>query len=366
MSCSINVLNAPHPVGKPVDTCWPDWVPDGARHYVVHHGTGRPIRAMAREEGLHASTVLRQMRRMETLRRDPLVDGALRTLALARGYALRSEGKDAKMTVANVVPPQDTPPAKLAADTARVLRAMAEPGAVMAMADGMDMGVVVCERGDGATTRTATVGRDVAQAMALRDLIAADDPTARICRYRITSTGRAELRAIVASAENSANGFAEGQARFDMGAAAPVARPTALADSPIGMLARRKDKDGTPFLSRELVDAGERLREDFELAQMGPRMAQDWTQFLTGGVHGGPRSSTTPNESGARVADALADLGPGLGDVALRCCCYLEGMESIERRMGWSARSGKIVLRIALQRLKLHYDQQGQGSQMIG
>jgi hypothetical protein len=55
-------------------------------------------------------------------------------------------------------------------------------------------------------------------------------------------------------------------------------------------------------------------------------------------------------------AYALSALGPGLSDIVLRCCCFLEGMEIAEKRMGWSARSGKIVLRIALQRLRQHYD----------
>jgi hypothetical protein len=67
------------------------------------------------------------------------------------------------------------------------------------------------------------------------------------------------------------------------------------------------------------------------------------------------------------VAQALSDLGPGLSDVALRCCCFLEGLEMAEKRMGWSARSGKIVLRIALQRLKRYYGEtQGGAGPMIG
>ena len=144
-----------------------------------------------------------------------------------------------------------------------------------------------------------------------------------------------------------------------------------LAESPVAALARRRDKDGQPFLAPDLVDAGERLREDFELAQMGPRVAQNWDKFLTAGDRGsytgdgGPAQG--PRAARDRVALALRDLGPGLGDMVLRCCCFLEGMEQAERRLGWSARSGKIVLRIALQRLKRHYDETyGKSGPLIG
>ena len=66
-------------------------------------------------------------------------------------------------------------------------------------------------------------------------------------------------------------------------------------------------------------------------------------------------------------AVALRDLGPGLGDVALRCCCFLEGLEVAEKRMGWAARSGKIVLRIALMRLRRHYEETyGKSGPLIG
>ena len=48
-------------------------------------------------------------------------------------------------------------------------------------------------------------------------------------------------------------------------------------------------------------------------------------------------------------------LGPGLSDIVFRICCFLEGLETAEKRLGWSARSGKVVLKIALERLAVHY-----------
>ncbi len=143
-----------------------------------------------------------------------------------------------------------------------------------------------------------------------------------------------------------------------------------LAESPLQMLARRRDADGRPFLEAALVSAGERLREDFELAQLGPRVTQNWDRFMTSGVDVSRSvSGYVGGSEGARdrVARALRDLGPGMGDMVLRVCCFLEGIEMTERRLGWSARSGKIVLRLALMRLERHYhDSYGGGSPLIG
>jgi hypothetical protein len=45
----------------------------------------------------------------------------------------------------------------------------------------------------------------------------------------------------------------------------------------------------------------------------------------------------------------------------------LEGVEEAERRMGWAARSGKVVLRIALRRLARHYAEvYGRSGPLIG
>ena len=361
----------------------PSWVPEAALRYLQHTKQGLSIRAVAREAGCHASTVLRQIRRFENRRDDLLVDEALSNL-----------GRQHFPTIVN--PTRKEPPAmsapirhsNLKTDDAtlnregrRILRRLSETGAVLAIAPDMEKAVVVRELSGGQTARTAVVDRQVAQAMALKDWITCVK-NGRIARYGITSAGRAALKRLLAEAENVKAGFAEAPAHFSdqhrvwgEKAVSEDGQRRAVrynvAESPLAVLARRKDKNGKPFLSDDLVAAGERLREDFELAQMGPRVSQNWERFLTGGTRGGFANDSGvgdgPTGARDRVSEALRDLGPGLGDVVLRCCCYLEGMEAAERRMGWSARSGKIVLRIALQRLKCHYDEKyGPHGPMIG
>jgi DNA-binding CsgD family transcriptional regulator len=57
--------------------------PEEAHRYLAHTAEGRPLREIAREAGCHASTVLRQVRKLETLRDDPLVDRVLAAHGLA-------------------------------------------------------------------------------------------------------------------------------------------------------------------------------------------------------------------------------------------------------------------------------------------
>src|SRR6056297_2820316 len=72
----------------------PSWVPQAALHYLAHTETGRSIRAIAREAGCHASTVLRQIRACETRRDDLLFDHALRRLE--KRVAARATGSSKK------------------------------------------------------------------------------------------------------------------------------------------------------------------------------------------------------------------------------------------------------------------------------
>ncbi|MEQ5870603.1 helix-turn-helix domain-containing protein [Sagittula sp. NFXS13] len=354
------------------DRLLPRWVPDEVRLYMEHTEFGRSIRELARQSAQYPSTISRQVRKIESRRDDPLVDAALCNLGAAGDWNLASTTrKDDELMTAAVNMPALPDEITLTREARRILRRLCEPGAILAVAAEMEKAVVVRDTGDGGSARTAVTDMSIAQAMALREWITCDRP-ARISQYRITSGGRSALNQMVAQQENRVRGFAEAQAGFDNGRAAEAALDEVdrdprvrkgrylLAESPLTALGRRRDRDGQPFLTEELISAGERLREDFELAQIGPRTTQNWDQFLTSGI----TTSLYCGEDGATEAQkrlqlALRDLGAGLGDVALRCCCYLEGLETAEKQLGWSARSGKIVLRIALQRLRRHYEERG-------
>jgi hypothetical protein len=351
----------------------PDWLPDGVRLYLIHTENGISYRALARSEGRHASTVMRTVRRYETRRDDPLLDEALTALASPLSPKFFTPHKDdvpmsADFPSSAIVADQET----INTEGKRILRRLVETGAVLAFAPDMEKAVVLREFPDGRSLRTAVVDRTIAQAFALKDWIFCKK-AGRVATYEISARGKAALISLLEQTGEDP-GFAEAQARFegpgDSDSGLRRMRYN-LAETPVSVLGRRRDKDGNLFLPPELVTAAERLREDFELAQMGPRVAQNWERFLTGGDRGSFRSDSGlpegPRAARERVAAALRDLGPGLGDVALRVCCFLEGIETTEQRLGWAARSGKVVLRIALQRLHRHFEATyGRSGPLIG
>jgi transposase-like protein len=363
------------------DFTLPTWLPSAVRLYLDHTEDGQSLRALARREGCHASTVMRHVRRYENRRDDPLMDAAL--AALGRGQnreTIPANKDDDRMTLSLRAEALALDETVLAREGRRILRRLMEPGAVLAIAPDMEKAVVMREFADGRAARTGVVERLVAQAFVLKDWITCRKP-GRVATYEITPTGRAALKRMNDEDDRARGGMAEAAAPFGdqnrswddrvvPGEDGPRRMRYNVTESPVAVLGRRRDKDGKLFLEADLVVAAERLREDFELAQMGPRVAQNWDRFLTGGDRGSFREAGGAEGPGAardRVAAALRDLGPGLGDMVLRCCCYLEGLEVAEKRMGWSARSGKIVLRIALQRLRRHYDEAyGRSGPLIG
>lgn len=126
-----------------------------------------------------------------------------------------------------------------------------------------------------------------------------------------------------------------------------------LAESPLSWLHSRGH-----LTDRQLL-AGEKLRGDYEAAAMGQQVTMRWENIPLSRQKRGAPSGLNQTErmlaAKARFDNALAALGPDLADIAWRVICAGETMPVAEREMAWPVRSGKLVLRIALDRLAGFY-----------
>lgn len=126
-----------------------------------------------------------------------------------------------------------------------------------------------------------------------------------------------------------------------------------VVESPLGWLKARG------LVDQRQYEAGERLRGDWERAQIEPRTTMAWDGPPIGS--GGRGAPFQPDPAGAAVAArrrfeaAVASAGPGLSDIVWRVVCAGEGMRDAERALGWPARAGRLVLTLALDRLADHY-----------
>jgi hypothetical protein len=130
------------------------------------------------------------------------------------------------------------------------------------------------------------------------------------------------------------------------------------AESPLVWLARRKSRDGHPLIAPEQLQAGERLRAEFTRAQMTPRVTSNWSTGIARGRRSGVSAdslSDTIVAARQRVRAALEALGPEFSGLLLDVCCFLKGLEDVERERKWPPRSAKLVLQLGLSRLARHY-----------
>ena len=123
-----------------------------------------------------------------------------------------------------------------------------------------------------------------------------------------------------------------------------------LAESPLSWLHARGHLDD------RLFDAGERLRADYERAQMGPSVTMRWDPVrIKGSGDHGLTHSERQLAAKQRFDAALAEAGRGLEDILWRVVCAGEGLPDAERALGWPSRSGKLVLKLALDRVANSY-----------
>jgi hypothetical protein len=130
-------------------------------------------------------------------------------------------------------------------------------------------------------------------------------------------------------------------------------------ESPLAWLARRRDASGRPLIGVAALAAGDRLRRDLTLARTLPSVTANWTAIVIDrgrAGRGGPEPMLDMVLSArARVDAALTAAGPAMAGLLLDVCGFLKGLEEIEHERGWPARSAKVVLGVALERLASHY-----------
>ncbi|MFM7404491.1 MAG: DUF6456 domain-containing protein [Erythrobacter sp.] len=109
-------------------------------------------------------------------------------------------------------------------------------------------------------------------------------------------------------------------------------------------------------LTERLLLAGEALRADYERAQLSTSITMRWdpVRVKTTGDQG-----LAPSErqvaARQRFDAAIRAAGKGLEDILWRVVCAGEALPEAEKTLGWPVRSGKLVLRIALERVAEYY-----------
>ena len=123
-----------------------------------------------------------------------------------------------------------------------------------------------------------------------------------------------------------------------------------LGESPLGWL------HAHGHLDDRLFAAGEKLRGDYEGAQLSPGVTMRWEPVRIRRVGSACLAPTERQVAARRRFDgAIAAAGKGLGDILWRVVCACETVPAAEKALAWPTRSGKLVLRLALDRVADFY-----------
>lgn len=126
-------------------------------------------------------------------------------------------------------------------------------------------------------------------------------------------------------------------------------------ESPLAWLARRHGRDGRALIEPHQLQAGERLRRHFTVANLMPHVTTNWDNPLASGGGAASSANDTMTDARGRVHAALESVGPELAGLLLDVCCFLKGLADVERERRWPLRSGKVVLQLTLDRLARLY-----------
>lgn len=264
------------------------------------------------------------------------------------------------MTTSSVprIKPRSHPQGDLDRDARRLLEALGQTGAQPARADLRTGFLAVAAPRAGVTTLIANVPTTAGDRLTRAGLA-----EWRNDRLHLREEGRSFLRRSTAPAGVSP--FLAQHRRISVAAAGAAPALRDETESPVAWLARRKGPTGAPLLSTAQAEAGARFHRDIILAQMLPRVTSDWSGTAGGRRKGG--DSLTLSEAALaarqRLSQARDAVGPEMAGLVIDICGFQKGLSLVEKERGWPARSAKIVLGIALERLASHY---GVGAVAVG
>ncbi|MDE2363643.1 MAG: ATPase [Hyphomicrobiales bacterium] len=244
---------------------------------------------------------------------------------------------------------------KIGRDARRLLIALSAENASCGRTDLRDGFVAVSAPKHGVTAILASTPVAAGEELVARDLAAWS--SGRHGRtLTILPEGRAHARRLATADDNP---FAAQHRSLVVKSITPGGAPVTVdeRESPLAWLARRKTRGGAPFLSVAQLEAGGRFSREVTIAQTVPRVTSDWSGVGASGGRGPQELNISDMAMAARqrLDRAAAAIGPELYGILFDVCGFQKGLETVERERAWPARSGKLVLRIALDRLAAHY-----------
>jgi hypothetical protein len=153
------------------------------------------------------------------------------------------------------------------------------------------------------------------------------------------------MRPVLVERELTSEGVAPGR-----GARGRRSVTVNLAESPLTWLHARG------HLSDRELAAGEQLRRDYEAAQLAPSITMSWEPVrIKGGHFSGLTAGERQIAARRRFDEATGAAGKGLQDILWRVVCAGETLPDAEKALAWPVRSGKLVLKLALDRVADYY-----------
>jgi hypothetical protein len=128
-----------------------------------------------------------------------------------------------------------------------------------------------------------------------------------------------------------------------------------------GPLARYfKTQNGKPPLLEPVhAAAAQILERDYNRSALQSRVTQDWSGMPHSGGRAAPKdraeAPVSRLDAQERVLAALDAVGPGFDRLLLNVVIRETGMGIAERELGWPERTGAPALKLALDRLAIHY-----------